>query len=258
MSQFLVKGKHFTRNHIWFEDAAAQTISGDYDVLILHGNPVAVEKIGSRKCQSELQRTAVTDLTKSEEELFSLVTKSIRNHVNRSKRENVQIAVYRDAAELEPVLKDFAEMYHGMFLEKGMPDRFLEVNELQAYAAQGALVVSTASIDGDVVRFNAYIHNGSQARALYSCSQFRSVEKDVYQAIGRAGEYLDWMDLLYCKQMGVTEFDWGGITSFEEPNSIDKYKMKFGVEFREYYNLTCICSFRAKVYYLLRSLLGKD
>lgn len=257
MSEFLIQGNHFTINHVWFETAQNFPFQNSYDILVLHGHPEPLNRLGNHRCTSELQRTCVTDLTKPEEELFSLVSKSIRNHVNRSKRENVQITVYREEADILSVLDDFAEMYRGMFLEKDMPDKTLDIPLLKAYAKQDALIVTTAAIDGQVVKFNAHIHNGTQARGLYGCSQFRTVDKETYNAIGRAGEYLDWMDLLYCKQLGITEYDWGGITSFEEPNGIDKYKMKFGVEFREYYNITCRCSLRSKIVYHIKHLLGK-
>lgn len=256
MSEFLVKGKHFARNHIWFETVPDYQIDTNCDVIVIHGNPTPVSRIGKHSCKVELQRTGISDLTLSEEALFGLVSKSIRNHINRSKRENVEVHVYRTEAEIESILVAFAEMYHGMFLEKGMADRFLEVNDLRAYAKKNVLIVTTASINGEVVKFNAHIHNGTYARGLYGCSHFRTVDKETRNAIGRAGEYLDWMDLLYCKELGITEYDWGGLSSFENPNGIDKYKMKFGIEFREYYNITCYCSPRAKAYYWVKGLLG--
>lgn len=257
MSEFLMQGRHFTINHVWFETAQNFPFGNQYDILVIHGNPDPCEKIGKHRCKSELQRTCITDLTKSDEEMFSLVSKSIRNHINRSKRENVQITVYEKEADILSVLDDFAEMYHGMFLEKGMPERYLDVPSLEAYAKQGALVVTAAAIDGQIVKFNAHIHNGVLARGLYGCSQFRAVDKEISNAIGRAGEYLDWMDMLYFKQLGIKEYDWGGISSFENPNGIDKYKMKFGVEFREYYTITCRVSLRAKAIYQVKRLLGK-
>lgn len=257
MSEFLIPGRHFSVNHVWFENAQNFPFRNQYDILVIHGNPEPLKKLGHYTCTSELQRTCITDLTKSEEELFSLVTKSIRNHVNRCKRENVQIAVYKDEADILSILGPFSQMYQQMFLEKGMSEKALDIDALNVYAKHGSLVVSSASVDGQIVRFNAYLHNGLYARALYSCSLFREVDKETSQAIGRAGEYLDWMDLLYCKQLGIKEYDWGGITSFENPNGIDKYKMKFGVEFREYYNITCRCTFRSKVIYHIKHLLGK-
>lgn len=253
MSEFFVKGKHFVRKHVWFENANDFRIDGNYDVVIFHGNPNKLERIGKYKCQSELQRTGISDLTKSEEELFSQLSKSIRNHVNRSKRENVQFRVYCDEASINAVMDDFAAMYHEMFVEKGMKDIFLNVNNLRAYAKQDALLVTSVEIGGQITGFNAYVIDKTHARCLNGCSLFRNVDKETQNAIGRADEYLHWRDMLLCKNMGITEYDWGGLVSFENPNGIDQFKMKFGIEPREYYNITCICSFRAKVYYGIKN-----
>lgn len=258
MSQFLVKGKHFIRNHVWFESAGDTLIHGGYDILIIHGNQEPVKTLGNKTCEAELQRTGISDLTKSEEDLLRLVSSTIRNHINRCKRENIIVSVFRKETDVLSVLKDFAETYHGMYAEKGMPDRYLPLDELKSYAKDGSLLITTAEINGQPVQYHAYILDETHTRLLFSCSHFRSADKEFRQAIGRANDYLHWMDLLYCKQLGITEYDWGGITSFEEPNGIDKYKMKFGIEFREYYNITCIRSFPAKVYYRLRRLIGKD
>ena len=58
----------------------------------------------------------------------------------------------------------------------------------------------------------------------------------------------------YLKQIGVKEYDWGGIASYESPNGIDKFKMSFGGEYRKYYNLFCNCSFMARAYAKIRKL----
>lgn len=255
MSEFLVNGKHFLRNHIWFENANDYKINGNYDVLIVHGNPEKLEKIGKYKCQSELQRTGISDLTKSEEELFGLLSKTVRRHVNRAKRENVQFKVYRDEISINAVMDEFAAMYHEMFMEKGIKGIFLDIDTLRVYAKENALIVTSVEIEGQITQFIAYITDQTHVRALNKCSLFRNVDKETQNAIGRADKYQQWMDMLVCKELGIKEFDWGGISSFENPNGIDQFKMQFGIEPREYYNITCICSFRAKVYYGIKKVL---
>lgn len=49
------------------------------------------------------------------------------------------------------------------------------------------------------------------------------------------------------KEMGVKEYDWGGIASCDESNGIDRFKMSFGGRYNEDYNLYAACSLRAKV-----------
>ena len=76
-------------------------------------------------------------------------------------------------------------------------------------------------------------------------------------AIGRANKYLHWNDWLLLKKMGIVEYDWGGIASYDNPNGIDKFKMSFGGEYRKYYNISSTCSLRAKLYHKLRKMIGK-
>lgn len=52
---------------------------------------------------------------------------------------------------------------------------------------------------------------------------------------------------LLLKEMGVKEYDWGGIASCDESNGIDRFKMSFGGRYNEDYNLYAACSLRAKV-----------
>ena len=49
-------------------------------------------------------------------------------------------------------------------------------------------------------------------------------------------------------------YDWGGLSSFDNPNGIDTFKMSFGGEKVIYYDETVIKSFKYK---LLRKLLKK-
>lgn len=46
MSEFLVKSKHFTTKHIWFENQIDKINAGGEDRLIIHGYPVQKEMVG--------------------------------------------------------------------------------------------------------------------------------------------------------------------------------------------------------------------
>ena len=82
------------------------------------------------------------------------------------------------------------------------------------------------------------------------------VQKNV-RTSGRANKFLHWHDWLLLKNIGVIEYDWGGIASYDNPNGIDKFKMSFGGEYRKYYNISAVCSLRAKLYTLLRKVFRK-
>jgi lipid II:glycine glycyltransferase (peptidoglycan interpeptide bridge formation enzyme) len=42
--------------------------------------------------------------------------------------------------------------------------------------------------------------------------------------------------LRWCKNEGITQFDFGGVNSFDEPNGIAQFKMKFEDNNRVTYN----------------------
>lgn len=256
MREFLVKNKHFTTKHIWFA-TLDENIQSDCDRLLVHGFPEERKMIGKNPCTCVPQETLFSDLTRTEEELWALTTKTVRNEINRSKRENVQVAIYSGKDISDELLRDFNKMYHEMYEEKEIYGHYLPINELKEYAAKDALVITTAEMDGNVVVYHSYIKDKEHSRFLHSCSEFRVADNATRNAIGRANKYLHWNDWLWFKEMGIREYDWGGISSYDTPNGIDKFKKSFGGDYRKYYNLHCNCSFAAKAWAKVRKILKK-
>lgn len=89
--------------------------------------------IGRFKCNITSQETLISDLSLSEDELWSITTKTVRNEINRSKRENVGISVYHGKEISDALLNRFNIMYHDMYEEKGMAGHYLPINELKEY-----------------------------------------------------------------------------------------------------------------------------
>lgn len=252
MSEFLVKSKHFITKHIWFDTECEKIMGGGADKLIIHGVPIMKNRVGRFGCMPIPQETLISDLSLTEENLWGLTTKTVRNEINRSKRENTEIKIYEGKEISDAILGEFNRIYHAMYEEKGMPGHYLPINELKVYAANDALVITTAIIDNRTVVYHSYITDKLHSRFLHSCSEFRVADNAMKNAIGRANKYLHWNDWLYLKQIGVKEYDWGGISSYESPNGIDKFKMSFGGKYRKYYNLFCNCSLLARVYAKMR------
>lgn len=257
MSEFLVKSKHFTTKHIWFENQIDKINAGGGDRLIIHGYPVQKEMVGWFKCNATPQETLISDISLDEDELWSITTKTVRNEINRSKRENVGVSVYRGGKVSDGLLNQFNIMYHDMYEEKGMPGHYLPINELKEYADKNALIITTFEIEGNTVVYHSYLTDGYHSRFLHSCSEFRVADKAMRNAIGRANKYLHWNDWLYLKHSGIIEYDWGGISSYENPNGIDKFKMSFGGQYKKYYNLYSDCSLAARTYSEIRKILKR-
>lgn len=158
--------------------------NGGYDKLIIHGASIMNNKIGRFSCIAIPQETLISDLSLTEENLWGPTTKTLRNEINRSKRENVGIKIYRGKEISDAILDEFNKMYHAMYEEKGMLGYYLPINELKAYAANDALVITTAIIGDRSVVYHSYITDNAHSRFLHSCSEFRVVDKAMKNAIG--------------------------------------------------------------------------
>ena len=80
--------------------------------------------------------------------------------------------------------------------------------------------------DGETLSVHTYLDLGDTARLYHSCSLFRD-RKEEAALIGRSNKRLHWEDMLYFKNKGFTTYDWGGISSFDNPNGIDTFKLSF-------------------------------
>lgn len=247
--QVLCKGRFFVTNYVWFENVEKN--GGGYDKIIINASDNPVEKIGKEKCISTRQETLCTDLSASDDILWSQLTKTVRNEINRSKREDVKICFYPSNLISEKLLDEFESMYIEMYASKNIKTQGLNRKLLKAYIENNALLISVAYINGNPFIYHSYVCDKIHARLLHSCSAFREKDNAFRNVIGRANKYLHWSDWLYLKGMGVTEYDWGGISSYHNPNGIDKFKMSFGGEYREYFNLLAFCSWKAKIQYYL-------
>lgn len=259
--QIFTKGKLFITLRVWFETEENVEsnffLGGGYDNLSINANPSALSRIGKYPCTAEKQMTLISDISKPQEELWAVLTKTLRNEINRAKREEVEIRTYRAGEVTDALLDDFDETYRKMYAEKGITGRKLDRGELKAYAENDALLISVASIDGVPVVYHSYVFDSTHSRFLQSCSVFRNGDNAMRQSIGRANKYLHWNDWMLLKEMGIREYDWGGIASYDEPNGIDRFKMEFGGMYREYYNLYAVCSLRSRIFQLIRKVINR-
>ena len=202
------------------------------------------------------ENSLITDLSGPLENLK--INDTFKKHIKRAKKEGVVVNIYNSSEIINNkiLLQEFATMYEEMYKEKGLSSK-LNLNMLKQYAEQNKLMISTASINNSQAVFHAYVFYENNSRSLFSCSNFRIQDKEIYKAIGRANKYLHWCDMEYLKSIGVTVYDWGGIHSFEEPNGIDTFKFAFGGKPITYCNLIVPISFRYKLISLIKKIFFK-
>lgn len=183
------------------------------------------------------------------DETFQKFSSTTKNEIRRAEREGVNVTFYtsEDINSDDGALIRMALLYTNMYAEKGMNGMELPIKELLAYAKNGCLLISVASIDGAETVFHSYVVYEGKSRLLHSCSEFRVADNAMRNAIGRANKYLHFKDMEYLASLGGDSYDWGGISSSTEPNGIDKFKMSFGGDPVKYYNIRCANSLKQKL-----------
>lgn len=247
----IVKGRFLIRRHIWFEkfkefDSLPNRVER-YDEIVIHGNPNPIQGDNIR-CNK--QESLVTDLTLNKEILWRKLSSTIRNEINRSNKEGVESKIY-DSEQLRnnyKIIDSFVEMLEKMYVEKGMEGRHISKNELNGYINNKALVISAALYGNLCLVYHSYVVDGCNCRLLHSCSEFRNTDLELKKTIGRANKFLHWEDFNYFKLNHYLKYDWGGIQSYDAPNGIDIFKMAFGGEYIQYYNIYSFKSLVSKIH----------
>ena len=229
------KGRILKARNVWFEQVGSL---GDIpkdgtDIVYIYGNsqPLSGSNVICHK-----QYSAITDLTLCRDDIFSSFASNLRNEIRRAKREEVTVRFCTGDDAIEQ-LPEFAETFRHLYEEKGEKEE-LPVKEMKTFAEENALMISAASVSGEAKVFHSYIYDGNSCRLTFSCSEFRAASsKEEKQSFARANKLLHWEDMLYFIDKGLSVYDWGGLTSPEEPNGIDKFKLSFGCKPVEYYNI---------------------
>lgn len=241
-----IKGRFLRTDHIWFEEYNEKSPNVKADVCFIHANPVELQEGVTQK-----QLSLISDLSGGIESLK--LSKTVKQEINRSIKENVQVAFFHceELRKNKDILNAFATSYHDMYQSKGMENVFLNMRDVKGYIAADAFLLSVAYVEDSPVVFHSYVCDASCVRLLHSCSTFREGDQNMRNAVGRANKYLHCRDMEYFHSKGMFHYDWGGIVSYEEPNGIDKFKIAFGGTPVEYYNIRILKSLKAKALYKL-------
>lgn len=233
MIQATYRKKGIRITQVWYPDQE-KIKNVRTDLVFYHGVAKADD---SRRRISTAFHTLMTDLTAREEELLGKINKNVRYEIRRNKKEDAEYRIFtsKDLKEDPQTVAAFAEMYELMYEEKGMKANFNH-NQLAAYLAADCFVLTGIYTSGKPVVFHSYIMGDKEVRLLHSVSDFRSSEADA-NFVARANKRLHYEDMLFWKKEGKERYDWGGVSSLENPNGIDAFKFKFGGEPLTYYNI---------------------
>lgn len=236
-----VKGKIFRICHVWFEDYIPDIINSD--ITIFHNSNV--------KCDNKSKEffSLKSDLSQSIDELSKLFSKTTRNEINRAQKDGF-VSKYYTCEQLKSdnsILYSFGDTYHQLYNEKNIKNMFLNFNEINSYIENNHFLLSVSIFNDVPVIYHSYILDSKNARLLHSCSNFRTLDSLIKNSISRANRMLHKDDFIYLKKLGIKEYDWGGISSFDTPNGIDNFKMSFGGEHIKYYYIRIENNIKAKL-----------
>lgn len=252
---YITYNKKFIKiGQIWFEDEIVfDGIEEKIDMAYFHG---IQQKSNDANTVFQEFHTLITDLKEEEDNLYAVINKNVKYEIRKNTGEDVELRTFYGKEILNDgkVLQELGKLYCLMYKSKGMEASF---NYIQAeeYAKKDALLITGIYKDGQPLVFHSYIIGDTQVRLLHSVSDFRDIKEEA-NLIARSNKRLHWEDIRMLKQRGIKEYDWGGISDFDNPNGIDLFKMKFGGQKLSYYNAIVGRSFVGKLGVLLLKLKG--
>ncbi len=226
MIDIIYKKKRINIRSIWFCNEVSKSYA-KRDIDIFH------DSFGTFGFSSK-HESLICNLNQEENELFRNISKNYRYEINKTQKDDFSIKFY-NSIELNRdinILANFESEYRVFTKDKRIKNTFNK-KAIRKYIDSGALYLSSIVFNNNTLAQHIYISNNNTARLLYSVSNFRRNNLNSTQ-VGMANKRLHWEDIVHFKNLGLTTYDWGGISDFDNPNGIDNFKMKFGGNKIEY------------------------
>lgn len=183
-------------------------------------------------------QTLLSDLTEDADTILSHYSKNCRYEVRRAQREQVKCTYLSGKEITVDDITQFVDFFADFWHSKGV--RYTEKEKcfelISQYAQAGAFAMTRASVEDRILVYHTYIVEEERARLYQSASQFRTDDTISSNVIGFANRYLHYQDMLWFKEQGKKQYDWGGAGTNEDVESITKFKESFGGTPVTYYN----------------------
>ena len=207
------------------------------------------ERIGLFSGEIEdVDSTLITNLHLTNEQIFQKFSQTVRYEIKRSLADDIRIYFYicKDLEDNLSIVEDFKNTFMSYcdICDNQLLKKVYSDQNIRSYIDNECVLISKAEFHNGKV-YHLYVFDENDALLIYSASDYRKNEIDKSLA-GRANKLLHYKDMLYLKEKGLSNYDWGNVASFELPNGIDKFKMSFGGTRMKVYS-----------YFVGNSLLGK-
>jgi hypothetical protein len=165
--------------------------------------------------------TLVVDLRQDLDTLWrNMDAKSVRNRINRTRREGVTVRTSRDFREFYELNRAFRE-------KKGVA---LESMDVAVTAEHCHLFLSEWK--GEVIGGRLYLADEKTMFSRLSASKRLEADKEKAAVIGASNRLMIWEAIQYAKALGLEEYDMGGYYTGPNPDDprhgINLFKKDFG------------------------------
>lgn len=175
-------------------------------------------------------RTSIVDLAQSWECIESRVSKGFRRDVRYAVNNGVTYQLIQHPDKIER--QDFFDNWEiwSRNKQRSKPNK----KRINALFDAGALVLSVASLDKDILVFHSYLCDFKRVRLLTSHNNLASEDS---QLLGYANKFLHLKTMQEFRDLGYFEYDLGGVDEVHTPG-IAKFKLSFGGVDEYSYNFT--------------------
>jgi lipid II:glycine glycyltransferase (peptidoglycan interpeptide bridge formation enzyme) len=183
------------------------------------------QKVDAPGFEREEAPTAVIDLTRGLEEVWSGIDRTGRKKINQAEKEGIKVS-------LSDRFEEFWEMNLAFIKQKNYGYRMgIGLPPLQQLREKGTLLI--AERDGQLLTGHVHLEDGRRMVGLVSASK-RFEDAEMSKLVGKANRLVYWEKLKRGKEKGLSELDLAGIVPdhdlAKDPSlaSLNEFKLSLG------------------------------
>ena len=201
------------------------------------------------------QHTLINSLLLHDDDILMKCDSGTRYEIRRAKRDGIKCYQYKGNEIDYEMITQFEDCYSEMHKQKGIAHESV-INNITHLNEHGNIIISFAVNNMEKVVYHVYLADDSKVRLLYSASTYRNIiNSETRNSVGRANRLLHYEDMIYFRNNGFEEYDFGGVSLNKETHGIDEFKMGFGGRLVERYNVKFV---RKGIMILLYKLCQKN